>query len=77
MKVIQKVKQFFQDICVEHDELQNLWRLQGYCIYCGKVWEPGITKQDIKNEQARIRTELQKRELRKLRALGDEILKNT
>ena len=75
MKILNKIKRFYQDsLCSEHDELQNLWRIQGYCIYCGKIWEPGVTRADIENELLRRRTERQKVYLKALGELSDKDL---
>ena len=73
MRLLKVLQKFYQDnMCTEHDELPNLWRMQGHCIYCGKVWRPCISKQDIDIELARRRTEQQRNLLTKLRGLDDE-----
>ena len=48
-------RRFRQSVCQEHQELRNLWRLQGYCIYCHKPY----TKEEDERliEQGRLEKE--------------------
>lgn len=73
MKILNRIGDYLtklrQDTCIEHDELQNLWCMQGYCIYCGKKWQADVTKVDIERELYKRRTEEKKEHLQRLKSL--------
>ena len=48
-KIGDYIKKFIQDACQEHIGLENLWRVNGFCPYCNKLYPTKVIVKEKKS----------------------------